>query len=151
MKKKLVVLLSLVLVMCSSLCACGSGICATCNDEGEILCTNKDCFDGIIRSCDECNGTMRVNVEDCDSCKNGSNLVDCPTCDGTGKVTNPITWQEFTCKACGGKTFVNETCDRCDGEGSTYDECENCTREGEGECPTCKGEIMIDCPDCEKE
>ena len=58
MKKKLVVLLSVVLVMCGLLCACGT--CRTCNDEGKILCTNSDCMDGNIR-CDECNGTSKIN------------------------------------------------------------------------------------------
>ena len=90
----------------------------------------------------------KTNFEDCAYCNGGYDLVKCPQCDGKGKVTNPFTWEQFTCGMCSGRLYVEEYCDYCDGEGHTYDECTKCQYGSVGECPTCKGEGMIDCPDC---
>ena len=139
MKKKLVVL-SLILVMCSMLCACA---CRTCDEEYSINC--PDCYHGCLR-CDEC-----LSYHTCDECYDGKNTIVCPVCNALGKVRNPMTWEEFECMGCNGKGQVEEECEECDGWGVNYDDYDECSKEyekGDLTCPTCEGKGEIDCPDC---
>lgn len=148
MKKKLVVLVSIALVMCSLLCACA---CSHCLGNGKIPCTNSKCKDGYI-ICNECNGTEKINVKQCFRCDGlGHKSVACPKCNGLGKVQNPFTWEYFTCEMCGGHLVCQETCKECDGKGEFYDKCTNCEQGSLGECTTCHGEGAVDCPYCQGE
>ena len=149
MKKKLVVLLSLVLVMCTLLCACG--VCRTCEGEKVIECPEKECISGDIK-CDICDGTHQLNYEDCGNCKGGYNYEECPKCNGLGQITNPITWEKFTCPVCDRDLIIKVDCEECKGEGGFFDECENCNFAGNvADCENCDGKGKIDCPDCEEE
>ncbi len=120
--------------------------CRTCNGESKIYCS--ECYEGKI-DCENCVSGL-TNYGPCYRCdkKGYTDVYICTRCNGSGQITNPLTWEKFVCTACNGDMYLRDYCTSCDGEGFTGNDCPECS-DGYNTCPACSGWYSKDCPDCD--
>ena len=146
--KKLLALLMMVM-LCLSLCACGNDYCDFCDNTKKIECEcsrYKEMPDGKV----DCTACFAGEVP-CSMCNDvlghyGTEL--CPNCNGSGKIRNPITWEDFGCGKCDGEGRIPADCPQCDGEGTMGETCTVCEGEGKVPCSKCNGTMLMPCGAC---
>lgn len=135
-----------------------SGECSHCDGTGQEDCDDCDGDGWVWVDCRACNGTGRYTLrngydvecrvchgsghhhkEDCWNC-DGTGLVDCHVCDGSGRCQKCDGDGHVECRACHG----TGKCGKCKGKGKL--KCRNC--KGTGLCPSCKGSQTIPCRRC---